>query len=72
MKKQLLMEELKRQGKAPKKGLWIFLGLTLLSTIAAGGFWYYTNLQTRLEETFQKGLALRQAGQYVEAVELFE
>ena len=66
------MEELKRQGKAPKKGLWIFLGLTLLSTIAAGGFWYYTNLQTRLEETFQKGLALRQAGQYVEAVELFE
>ena len=72
MKKQLLMEELKRQGKAPKKGRWIFLGLFLLSIISAGSFWYYTNLQSRLEKTFQEGLALRQAGKYAAAVELFE
>ena len=66
------MAELKRQGKAPKKRLWVFLALTFVLLVAAGGFWYYANLQTRLEETFQKGLALRQAGKYVEAVELFE
>ena len=72
MKKQLLMEELKRQGKAPKKRLWVFLGLIFVLLVTAGGFWYYANLQTRLEETFQRGLALRQAGKYVEAVDLFE
>ncbi len=72
MKTQLLMAELKRQGKAPKKRLWVFLALTFVLLIAAGVFWYNANLQTRLEETFQKGLALRQAGKYVEAVELFE
>lgn len=72
MKKQLLMEELKRQGKAPKTRLWFFLGLTFVLLVAAGGFWYYANLQSRLEETFQKGLALKQAGQYLEAVDLFE
>jgi TolA-binding protein len=66
------MEELRRQGKAPKKQRWVFLGLIFILLIAAGGFWYYTNLQTRLEETFQEGLTLRQAGNYVEAVELFE
>ena len=66
------MEELKRQGKAPKKKLWVFLGLTSLLMIAAGGFWYDNHQQARLEETYQKGLALRQAGQFVEAVELFE
>lgn len=72
MKKQLLMEELKRQGKAPKTRLWVVLGLIIVLLVTAGGFWYYVNLQTRLEETFQKGLVLRQAGKYVEAVDLFE
>ncbi len=72
MKKRLLMEELKRQGKAPKTRLWGFLSLIFVLLVAAGGFWYYVNLQTRLEETFQKGLVLRQAGKYVEAVDLFE
>jgi TolA-binding protein len=66
------MEELQRQGKTPKTRLWIFLGLTLVGLIAAGGFWYQANLQTRLEETFQKGLAFRQAGEYSKAAELFE
>ena len=72
MKKQLLMEELRRQGKAPKTRTWVFLCLTFVLLVAAGCFWYYANLQTRLEETFQEGLGLRQAGQYVEAVDLFE
>ena len=72
MKKQLLMEELKRQGKAPKQRLWVFLALVFVLLAAAGAFWYYANLQTRLEETFQRGLTLRQTGQYVEAVDLFE
>jgi TolA-binding protein len=71
LKKQLLMEELERQGKAPKTRFWIFLSLALVVLAAVGGFWYHSNLQARLEETFQKGLALRQAGRYVEAVDLF-
>lgn len=72
MKKQLLLEELKRQGKAPKQRLWIFLGLTVVVLAVAGGFWYQANLQTRLEERFQEGLALRQEARYSEAVELFK
>lgn len=71
MKKQLLMEELKRQGKAPKKRLWIFLGLALLILSSAGGYWYRANLQTRLEESFQEGLTLREAGSYAAAAEVF-
>ncbi len=72
MKKQLLMEELKRQGKAPRHRLWVFVGLTLVLLAVGGSFWYYANLQKRLEETFQAGLALRQAGKYAEAADLFE
>jgi len=66
------MEELKRQGKAPKTRLWVVLGLIFVLLVATIGFWYYVNLQTRLEVTFQKGLELRQAGKYVEAVDLFD
>lgn len=71
MKKKLLMEELQRQGKAPKTRLWIFLGVILVALVATGVFWYQANLESRLEETYQKGLAMRQAGQYTEAVALF-
>ena len=71
MKQQLLMEELQRQGKVPNRRLWILLGLVLLALVAGGAYWYHATLQTRLEETFQKGLALRQSGEYAEAVELF-
>lgn len=66
------MEELERQGKAPKTRLWIFLSLALVVLVAAGGFWYQNNLQSRLEETFQKGLVLRQEGKYLDAVNLFD
>ncbi len=72
MKKQLLLEELKRQGKAPKQRLWIFLGLIMVALAAAGAYWYQANLQTRLEERFQEGLVLRQETRYSEAVELFK
>ena len=72
MKKQLLLEELTRQGKAPKQRLWILLGLILVALVAAGSYWYQANLQTRLEERFQQGLAFRQETRYSEAVELFK
>ena len=72
MKKQLLLEELKRQGKAPKQRLWILLGLIMVTLVAAGAYWYQANLQTRLEERFQKGLAFRQESSYSEAVEMFK
>ena len=71
MKKRLLMEELQRQGKVPNRRLWIFLGLALAVLLAGGAYWYHATLQARLEETFQNGMALRQSGQYAEAVELF-
>ena len=72
MKKQLLLEELKRQGKAPKQRLWILLGLITVALVAAGAYWYQANLQTRLENRFQQGLTLRQETRYSEAVELFK
>jgi TolA-binding protein len=72
LKKKLLLEELKRQGKAPKQRLWIFLGLIMVALAAAGAYWYQANLQTRLEERFQEGLVLRQETKYSEAVELFK
>jgi TolA-binding protein len=72
LKKKLLLEELKRQGKAPKQRLWIFLGLIMVALVAAGAYWYQANLQTRLEERFQQGLTLRQETRYSEAVEMFK
>ncbi len=71
MKKRLLMEELQRQGKVPNRRLWIVLGLALAALLAGGAYWYHASLQSRLEETFQNGMALRQSGRYAEAVELF-
>jgi len=71
LKKQLLLEELKRQGKAPKKRLWVLLGLIMVALAAAGAYWYQANLQTRLEQRFQQGLTLRQETKYSEAVEMF-
>jgi TolA-binding protein len=71
MKKQLLMEEMKRQGKSSKKRHWIFFGLILILLFSIGGFWYRSTLQTRLEKTFQKALELRDAGDYDAAVEIF-
>jgi len=66
------MEELRRQGKASDRRLWILLGLTTATILLAGAvYWYQATLQTRLEETFQEGLALRKSGNYAEAVELF-
>jgi TolA-binding protein len=71
LKKQLLMEELKRQGKAPKIRLWIFFCLALVLLLSAGGLWYRSTLQSRLEDSFQKALSLREAGKYETASELF-
>jgi len=65
------MEELQRQGKVPDRRLWVLLGLVLVALVAGGAYWYQATLQTRLEDTFRKGLALRQSGKYAEAVELF-
>lgn len=65
------MEELKRQGKAPKQRLWILLGLMVVVMATAGAYWYHANLQTRLEERFQRGLSFRQEARYTEAVALF-
>ena len=72
MKKQLLLEELKRQGKAPKQRLWVLFGLIMVALCSASAYWYQANLTTRLEERFQQGLAFRQESRYSEAVELFK
>jgi len=71
MKKQLLMDELKRQGKASRKRHWLFFSLVLILLFSIGGFWYRSTLHTRLEKSFQKALELREAGDYDAAAELF-
>jgi TolA-binding protein len=71
LKKQLLMEELRRQGKAPRRRRWAVLFVVALLLTGAGGYWYQASLQLRLEERYQEGLKLRQAGRYEAAVELF-
>jgi TolA-binding protein len=71
LKRQLLKEELTRQGKAPNKRLRGVLGLALAVLFAAGGFWYYTSQNSKVDEMFQKGLALRDAGKYEAAAKLF-
>lgn len=71
LKKMLLMEELQRQGKAPKTKLWICLGLLLVAVTIAGFFWYQSNLENRLEKKYQEGVALRQSGRFTDAAALF-
>lgn len=66
------MEELQRQGKAPKKKLWICLGLIFVLLVSAGVYWYQATLHERLEERYQKGLSLRQQSEYKEALDLFQ
>jgi len=44
----------------------------MVALVAAGAYWYQANLQTRLEERFQQGLAFRQEARYSEAVEVFK
>ncbi len=65
------MEELYRQGKAPKRRLWLIAGLTLVLILVAGGVWYRATLETRLEDKYQQGLVLRQTGNYQAAIDQF-
>lgn len=65
------MEELRRQGKAPKPGRWLLCGIVLVLLLASGAFWYRANLQSILEERYQKGLSHRQAAAYEQAVDVF-
>ena len=71
MKRQLLQQELQSQGKKPKLQFWGRLSLILVLMFATGLYWYQATLESRLEKTFQKGLQLKQTGQYVKALELF-
>lgn len=71
MKKQLLMEELRRQGKAPKKKVWTVLALSLILVLACTAFWFHQTRQARFEEMFQEGLLLREAGKYEQSVDQF-
>ncbi len=64
MKKQLLMEELRRQRKKPKYSIWVLIGAVLLIVIFTSAWWYRTNLDDILETKYQKGLALKSAGEY--------
>lgn len=72
LKKQLLWEELRRRGKRPKHHRWLLAGGLLLLVLAAGGLWYWANLDDILEKRYQKGLALRDAGDYAAAAALLQ
>jgi TolA-binding protein len=70
LKKQLLWEELRRRGKKPRHHRWLWIGAIVLVVLLGGGFWYRANLDEILEKRYQKGLALRDAGDYAAAAEL--
>lgn len=70
MKKQLLWEELRRQGKKPRRQRLLLGGLLLVAVLTGGGLWYRANLDRILEGRFQKGLALREGGEAAAAARL--
>lgn len=67
-----MKEELRRQGSTRKKTVLIVAGLLLVVLLAGAGYWYRINQAGLLQDRFQEGLALQQAGQYPEALELFQ
>ncbi|MCK4536129.1 MAG: tetratricopeptide repeat protein [Desulfuromonadales bacterium] len=72
LKKQLLKEELRRQGKTRRQTVLIVAGLVLATFVAAAGFWYRANLDEILQDRFQKGQALQDAGRYADALDQFQ
>jgi len=70
LKKQLLWEELKRRGKKPRHHRWFWFAAFALAILIGGIVWYRLNLDEILEQRYQKGLALRDAGQHAAAAEL--
>jgi len=70
LKKKLLWEELRRQGKKPRHHRLLLAGALLLIVLLAGGLWYRANLDGILEKRYQKALALREAGDLSGADEL--
>lgn len=71
MKKQLLWEELRRRGRKPRHHRWLWIAALALAILLGGVAWYLVNLDEILEKRYQKGLALRDAGQHAAAAELF-
>ncbi|MBW2477720.1 MAG: tetratricopeptide repeat protein [Deltaproteobacteria bacterium] len=64
LKKQLLREELSRQGKAPKYKRWLFCICGVAFSLIAWWLWYQANLDEILAAKFQKGLSEKASGQY--------
>ena len=58
---------MRRRGKKPRHHRWLRAGAIFLLVVLAGLGWYLVNLDDRLEQRYQKGLALRDAGEYAAA-----
>ena len=72
MKKELLKEELRRQGKSRRKKLITWTCLTMVVLAVAGSFWYRSNLDVILQDRFQEGLILQKEGNYADALARFQ
>ena len=67
LKKRLLREELRRQGKTRKRTLLIVCSVLLVVGLAAGFGWYRFNQEKILETNFAKAQQLLQEEQFADA-----
>ncbi|PLX88284.1 MAG: hypothetical protein C0614_02590 [Desulfuromonas sp.] len=72
LKKQLLREELRRQGKVPSYRRWLLAGVFFALVIAGSLLWYQANLQKIVGKRLQTALEFKATGRYAEALDALQ
>ena len=72
LKKQLLREELRRQGKLPSYRYWLLAGVCLVLVAAGSLWWYQANLKKVAVKRLQAALEYKAKGRYEEALDALQ